>query len=63
MTHAYESDPQSGAGNCTCGAPERHPRHPHAYVKAWDWAQGIGEEQCTCMRRKSDPIHTDGSDA
>lgn len=31
-THAYEKDAQSGAGNCVCGAPERHMRHPHAFM-------------------------------
>jgi hypothetical protein len=27
--HRYTADPASGAGNCKCGAAERHKRHPH----------------------------------
>ena len=57
MMHVYEADPQSGAGNCTCGAPERHPRHPHAFVKAWGGVRHVDEPRCTCMRGQSDPIH------
>jgi hypothetical protein len=30
-THSYTRDPQSGAGNCTCGASESHRRHPHQF--------------------------------
>lgn len=29
--HSYVSDPQSGAGNCTCGAALYHRRHPHPF--------------------------------
>lgn len=29
--HDYQADPQSGAGNCTCGAAEHHRRHPHPF--------------------------------
>lgn len=31
-SHAYQRDPQSGAGNCTCGMAERHRRHPHEFM-------------------------------
>jgi len=30
--HAYKSDPQSGAGNCTCGQAQRTRAHPHKYT-------------------------------
>lgn len=43
MTHAYTSDPQSGAGNCTCGAAERDRRHPHMYLQALNHPN-----VCTC---------------
>lgn len=33
-THAYQSDPQSGAGNCVCGAAEHHRLHPHDFLPA-----------------------------
>lgn len=33
-THKYDRDPQSGAGNCVCGASERHRRHPHVWMPA-----------------------------
>lgn len=29
--HLYESDPQSGAGNCKCGWAEHTKVHPHAF--------------------------------
>jgi hypothetical protein len=32
--HDYERDPQSGAGNCKCGAAEHHRRHPHDFRRA-----------------------------
>lgn len=30
--HLYQSDPQSGAGNCVCGMAENHREHPHEFV-------------------------------
>lgn len=30
--HGYIRDPQSGAGNCKCGAFEFHRRHPHEFL-------------------------------
>jgi len=41
--HIYLKDPQSGAGNCTCGAAERHRRHPHEFVAILKQ-----HELCTC---------------
>jgi hypothetical protein len=43
--HEYEKDTHSGAGNCTCGAAERHARHPHMYLRGL-WPSG--GEKCTC---------------
>lgn len=34
MSHRYAADPQSGAGNCVCGASEHHRRHPHDFRRA-----------------------------
>ena len=31
--HLYRCDPQSGAGNCICGHPERAWRHPHKFTR------------------------------
>jgi hypothetical protein len=32
--HPYAPDPQSGAGNCTCGMAEAHRHHPHVFTPA-----------------------------
>jgi hypothetical protein len=40
--HTYYRDPQSGAGNCFCGHPERAWRHPHTFMKA------AYDASCTC---------------
>jgi hypothetical protein len=42
--HTYQRDSQSGAGNCTCGAAERHRRHPHLFLSAMRHEQQL----CTC---------------
>lgn len=42
MLHTYYPDPQSGAGNCHCGHPERAWRHPHTFMQAMD------DDRCTC---------------
>ena len=42
-THEYEADPQSGAGNCVCGAAERNRRHPHVAMPA-----ASAPHLCTC---------------
>lgn len=55
--HAYVKDAQSGAGNCVCGAAERHVRHPHEFVRAWRQEPKGSETRCTCSRPLSDPIH------
>lgn len=41
--HIYQKDPQSGAGNCTCGAAERHRRHPHEFMPS-----NADPELCVC---------------
>lgn len=41
--HLYNPDPQSGAGNCTCGLPERHRKHFHKFMAAQDY-----HDLCTC---------------
>lgn len=43
-THPYTPDPQSGAGNCTCGMAERHRTHPHTYMRAAYTTADL----CTC---------------
>ena len=40
--HPYRRDPQSGAGNCTCGHPEWAWKHPHDFMQAMD------DDRCTC---------------
>lgn len=58
-THLYNTDPQSGAGNCTCGMAERHRRHYHAFMEA----AGIGgpggnpDHLCTCGLSKYAECH------
>ena len=47
-THEYKADPQSGAGNCVCGAAERHRRHPHDFVRAWNPLMAERRDHCTC---------------
>ena len=42
-SHAYESDPQSGAGNCVCGAAEQHRRHLHVSMPS-----ATTPRLCTC---------------
>lgn len=47
MDHHYTPDPQSGAGNCRCGASKRHRRHPHEYLhQAPEF--GGNPKLCTC---------------
>jgi hypothetical protein len=41
--HEYQRSPHSGAGNCVCGAAERHRRHPHGFIAA-----DSKPELCTC---------------
>lgn len=52
--HEYKSDPQSGAGNCTCGQAERHRNHFHTFVTAQSW-----EGLCTCALPESASCHMD----
>lgn len=63
-THPYQRDPQSGAGNCTCGAAEHHFRHPHTfragvtYRATGDGATPMRTGRCVCSRPENHPIHT-----
>jgi hypothetical protein len=50
--HEYKSDPQSGAGNCTCGQAERYRDHFHKFVKA----VGYGD-LCSCALPASATCH------
>ena len=52
--HSYQRDPQSGAGNCVCGAAERHARHPHEFTLP---AYG-GSNFCCCTQPEWAPCHT-----
>ena len=55
--HNYESDPQSGAGNCKrCQNPEHHRRHPHPYKEARDFRR-----VCVCGGTTHALIHKVGS--
>lgn len=55
--HPYVHDPKSGAGNCWCGAAERHARHPHGFMKAASAEPRGSATLCTCSKPLSDPIH------
>jgi hypothetical protein len=55
--HTYESDPQSGAGNCTCGGAREHHRHPHDFRRAWSAARGAVSEYCVCGQAPEALIH------
>lgn len=46
--HPYTADPQSGAGNCTCGHPERAWRHPHKFTPSAIAYNGGRQDMCTC---------------
>ena len=50
--HEYESDPQSGAGNCVCGYAERHRKHFHNFVPAMSQP-----DICTCGLRENEIRH------
>lgn len=41
--HRYQRDPQSGAGNCTCGGQYEHRLHPHPFRPA-----GVNPDVCVC---------------
>jgi hypothetical protein len=51
-THRYERDPQSGAGNCVCGAAEHHRRHPHDF-----WAAASAHSLCVCALPRGAKCH------
>lgn len=55
--HPYERDPQSGAGNCACGAAQHHRRHPHLF------RQALGSERCVCALPAAHGIHIDAGAA
>lgn len=57
MTHEYNPDPQSGAGNCTCGAAERHRAHPHEFMRAASSPPRGSATVCTCALPLSHEIH------
>lgn len=50
--HPHQTDPHSGSGNCVCGAPERHHRHPHMFLRAMNRRQ-----VCTCGLPPEDDRH------
>ena len=52
-THQYEADPASGAGNCRCGGPERHRRHPHEFMAA-----ASRPDLCTCALPRTATCHS-----
>jgi hypothetical protein len=55
--HRYQRDPHSGAGNCVCGAAERHRRHPHEFL-----AMGSNPTLCTCTLPREAKCHRAGHD-
>jgi hypothetical protein len=55
--HAYERSPHSGAGNCVCGVPERHRRHPHEFMRALIAEPKGSQTLCTCALPLVHPIH------
>jgi hypothetical protein len=59
VPHAYQRSPYSGAGNCRCGCPERHRRHPHAFMRGWQSPPAGSETLCTCALPLANPIHVD----
>ena len=50
--HPYQADPQSGAGNCVCGAAEHHRHHPHAFL-----ASGSDPNRCVCALPATARVH------
>jgi hypothetical protein len=56
--HRYQSDPHSGAGNCVCGNPERHRRHPHEFMRAQSVVPAGSRSICTCGLAFVDKVHT-----
>lgn len=58
MSHAYTPDPQSTAGNCTCGRSREHRAHPHEYRRASNEAIVLaGDLVCVCGRRPEAEPH------
>jgi hypothetical protein len=51
--HEYISDPQSGAGNCACGAALRHVRHMHGFMQA----AHVTQRNCVCGQGEMSPLH------
>lgn len=47
MMHDFDADPQSGAGNCTCGAQRHHRRHRHPYMTG-AIEYGAKPDVCVC---------------
>jgi len=43
--HVYARDPQSGAGNCTCGWPVEMREHPHEFRRR---SPKDNDELCVC---------------
>lgn len=52
--HEYVQDPQSGAGNCTCGSAQHTIRHRHPYRKA----EPAAFEKCVCGLLEGSRLHT-----
>lgn len=57
--HLYDSDPQSGAGNCKmCQRPERDIRHYHRFMKAKDAEVRGSRTKCTCGAELGNGAHS-----
>lgn len=52
LRHDYQPDPQSGAGNCVCGAQLAHRWHPHQFTAAADRVH-----VCVCGLAKNSTQH------
>lgn len=54
--HLYNKDPQSGAGNCTCGSAHFHYVHYHEFVQsAVEYGGRLGI--CVCGLREETEQH------
>lgn len=51
--HLYRRDLHSGAGNCACGAQERHRCHPHEFMLSGT----PGINTCVCALPYWAPCH------
>lgn len=51
--HEYDRSPQSGAGNCRCGAAEHYRLHPHEF-----WGADSDPSHCVCGLQATARCHT-----